>query len=324
MMTTVLDTASLPPAERTAAWEETTALALVTTRFTFPEPERFGARIRAMELGAAQVSAIEYASLVSYRSPRLIRQSDPELYQLGLITSGRQNMNQAGRSASLRPGEIVLYDSSRPFEASIGASPEGAGSLLLQFPRHLMPLPDKVVAPLCGTALKGTAGIGHVFRQTLSTLAGPEAELTDGDRSRLGATVVDLAAAVIARHAEQTSALPPRSRMEALYHEVLAFIARNLRDPDLTPAAVAEAHCISTRSLHRMFQAHGSTVSDVIRRERMSRCRRDLADPLLRSTPVSVIGARWGCPRPADFTRAFRNATGMTPTAYRAAAQRRS
>ncbi|KAA6211814.1 helix-turn-helix domain-containing protein [Streptomyces filamentosus] len=50
----------------------------------------------------------------------------------------------------------------------------------------------------------------------------------------------------------------------------------------------------------------------------MSRCRRDLADPALDHLPVSVIGARWGYLRPSDFTRAFRAASGTTPTSYRA------
>lgn len=313
MMRTVLDTTCLPSAERTAAWAETTSLALVTTRFRFPEPERFGARIGALDLGAAQLSDLSYAPLISYRSPRLIRQSDPELYQLAVITSGRQGLEQAGRNTLADPGDIILYDSSRPFQASVGTGCDRSGSLLLQFPKRLMPLPDKVVAPLCGSVLTHAAGVGHVFHQTLSALARAAGDLTDGDRARLGTLVLDLAAAVVARHAEQVSALPRETRATALYQQALAFISRHLPDPGLGPAAVAAAHCVSTRTLHRLFQAHGTTVGDVIRRERMARCRRDLADPALRATPVSAIGARWGFPRPAEFTRAFRAATGLTP-----------
>lgn len=317
-MTTVLDTTSLPPEESTAAWVETTALASVTTRFRFPEPDSFGARISAMQLGAVQLSSMSYSPLISYRSGRLIRQSDPEVYQLAVITSGQQGIEQAGHRSLLEPGDIVFYDSSRPFEALAGVDGKRCSSLLLQFPRRLMPLPDKAVAPLCGENLKGAAGVGHVLRQTLSALTDPDIELTDADRARLGTTVMDLAAAVVARHVEQTSALPPEARTSALFHRMLDFISRNLHDPALKPATIAEAHNVSPRTLHRIFHSHGAAVSDTIRRERVARCRRDLADPALRSTPVSAIGARWGYPRASDFTRAFRAATGMTPTAYRA------
>ncbi|WP_405674722.1 helix-turn-helix domain-containing protein [Streptomyces sp. NBC_01511] len=317
VVATVLDTTCSLPGEATAAWEETTALASVTQRFRFPRPESFGARIRAVELGDAQLSEISCAPLVSYRSSRLIRQSDPESYQFAVITSGWQGLEQAGHRTSQKPGGILLFDSSRPFEAFADASGQAAGSLLLQFPRKLMPLPDRVVAPLCGMSLKGAAGIRQVFRHTLGTLVGTEAELTDGDRARLSATVVDLAAALIAGHAEQESLLSPQSRTAATHHELLAFIRRNLHDPDLKPALIAEAHCLSVRTLHRVFQAYGSTVGDVIRSERLSRCRRDLAEPALRDRPVSATGARWGFPEPAAFTRAFHAAYGMPPTEYR-------
>jgi AraC-like DNA-binding protein len=320
---TVLDTDGLLRDEKTAAWMEAAALALVPKRCRVPEPERFAARVSVMELGPAQLSANLFTPFSCYRSPRLVRQSDPELYQLAVITSGRQSIEQAGHHASLEPGEMIFYDSSRPFEAAVGTDGDGrgGGSLMVQFPRELMPLPDKVVAPLCGSRLSGSTGIGHVFRQTLSALADTETDFTDRDRARLGTTIVDLAAAVVARQCEQTSALVPEARTEALYHEIRAFIRRHVDDPDLTPPAVAAAHCISTRTLHRIFQTRGETVSGTIRAERINRCRRDLADPGLRAVPVGSIGARWGFPRASDFTRAFKAATGMTPTVYRASLQ---
>ncbi|WP_030694363.1 helix-turn-helix domain-containing protein [Streptomyces globisporus] len=319
-MLTVLDTTHLPPAQRTSAWAEATSLALVATHFKFPDPTAFGARIRTTTLGAAQLSTMSYAQLVSYRSPRLIRQSDPELYQLAVITSGRQGIDQARRSTSLRPGEIVLYDSSRPFEAS-ATGPGSCSSLVLQFPRRLMSLPDNVVAPLCGTALGTANGVRYVFRQALISLTEAGTDLTACDRQRLGTTVIDLAAAVIAQSADRTSALPAESRTAMMYHEITAFITRRLHDPGLKPAAIAAAHSISSRYLQRIFQLHGTTTNDFIRQERIARCRRDLADPSLLTTPVSTIGIRWGYTRASDFTRAFRTATGMTPTEYRANAK---
>ncbi|QIJ61072.1 hypothetical protein [Streptomyces sp. JB150] len=153
MTRTVLDTTGLSPDERTSVWEETAALALVTQRFRFPDPERSGALIRVMELGAAQLSAIAYAPLVSYRSARLIRQSDPEFCQLALITSGRQGVEQGGHETLLGPGEMVLYDSSQPFQGRVETDRERSGCVLLQLPRQLMPLSDRVVRPECGAAL---------------------------------------------------------------------------------------------------------------------------------------------------------------------------
>ncbi|MFG2884673.1 helix-turn-helix domain-containing protein [Streptomyces sp. NPDC048297] len=55
------------------------------------------------------------------------------------------------------------------------------------------------------------------------------------------------------------------------------------------------------------------------RQQRLARCRRDLADPAQHTVPIGAIGMRWGYPRSSDFTRAFRAATGTTPSEYRAA-----
>lgn len=319
-MLTVLDTACLPPVERTAAWAEATERALVGTRFTFPDADRFGARIRAMPLGPAQMSTMSYTRLVSYRSRRLIRASDPELYQVGVITEGEQAMEQAGNRVVLRPGDLVVYDSSRPFQAC-AQGPRGCASVVVQFPRRLLPLPDNAVAPLCGTVLDGTTGAAHVFRQAVLSLTAAERGLGADDRHRLGATVIDLAAAALARYADRRPALRPDTVKALLYGEITATISRHLHDPGLKPPAIAALHSISPRHLHRVFQEHGTTVGAFVRAARIARCRRDLADTALHATPVSAIGARWGFASASDFTRAFKAATGMTPTDWRNASR---
>ena len=96
-----------------------------------------------------------------------------------------------------------------------------------------------------------------------------------------------------------------------------AYIHRHLGDATLGPQVVADAHHISVRSLHRLFEDEETTVASYIRDLRLARCRRDLADPALRDQPVQAIAARWGFRDKAHFSRAFRAAHGMTPQAYR-------
>ncbi|MFB6784621.1 helix-turn-helix domain-containing protein, partial [Streptomyces sp. NPDC056352] len=88
--------------------------------------------------------------------------------------------------------------------------------------------------------------------------------------------------------------------------------------PGRSPGAIAAAHNISLRSLHRLFQDQDLTVAGWIRARRLERCRRDLADPLLHSRPVRAIAACWGFTDPTThFSRAFRAAYGMPPGDYR-------
>lgn len=321
MLTTVLNTAHLPPTDRQMAWAETTGQALMATRISFLEPDRIEAQIQTMPLGPVQLTVMSYTPLSSRRTPRLIRQSDPEMYQIALTIAGQQSIEQARMYASIGPGDLLLYDSSRPFTAIAGPNPPGARAMLLQFPRRLLPLPEKAVAPLCGTVLPGRAGVGRLLCQMLTSLADTHADLTSADSTRLGTTAVDLAAALLAHHADRQTLIPAGSRQRALFEQISAYITTHLHDPGLTPGAIAAAHFISTRYLHRIFQQHGATVADVIRQQRLARCRRDLADPSQRTVPIAAIAMRWGYPRPSDFTRAFRAAIGMTPSEYRSAGQ---
>ncbi|MFI9604783.1 helix-turn-helix domain-containing protein [Streptomyces sp. NPDC052043] len=320
MLTTVLETGHLPPADRAAAWVEITHQALLSTRLRFLGSDQLEARIQAMTLGPVQLSVMSYTPLSSQRTPRLIRQCDPETYQLALTLAGRQSIEQARTYTSLGSGDLLLYDSSRPFTATVGPTPPGAQAMLLQFPRRLLPLPEKAVTPLCGTALPGQAGVGLLLRQFLTGLADTHADLTSADSARLGTTALDLTAALLAHHTDRQTLLPTGSRQRALFEQINAYITTHLHD-GLTPSGIATAHHISTRYLHRIFQQHGITVSDFLRQQRLARCRRDLVDPSQCHVPIAAIGMRWGYPRPSDFTRAFRAAIGMTPTEYRAANQ---
>ncbi|RAJ38332.1 AraC-like DNA-binding protein [Kitasatospora sp. SolWspMP-SS2h] len=314
-MRTVLDTTLLPEAERAQAWAQTAALAEVTTRFRFTEPGRSGVRIGATALGPVQLSSISYAPLSSYRSARLIRRSDPESYQLAFVASGRQRIEQGGNGGCAGPGEILLYDSSRPFEASVDNALASSSCLLLQFPRDLMPLRDNTVAAQCGKTLR-TPGLGQVLGSMLLATADSDEHLDEADRVRLGETLIDLAAAVVARHAGQDG-VPSHSRAAVLHQEALVHIRRHLADPELAPHDIAAALSVSTRTLHRAFESRGESVTGVLRRERIARCRADLADPRLAALPVAAIGARWGLPRPAGFSRVFRAETATTPTDFR-------
>ncbi|MEU9118920.1 helix-turn-helix domain-containing protein [Streptomyces sp. NPDC048506] len=322
MHPTVIDTVEFPVNDRPEAWAETMALAQVTQRVRFLDTATFGARIELMPLGMGQVSALSYASVIAQRTPRLVRQSDPEMYHVAVVTAGEIGIDQYRQRALLRRGDMGFFDSSQPFDTFAGDTP--GRTLLFQFPKKLLRLPHEQFTRLCGLSLPWTEGVGRLFGQFLVGLAEEYVQCTPQDVTRLGGTALDLLSTVLAHHLDRGSApsggaASGESGQHVLFLRISAFIIEHLRDPHLGPETIASAHRISLRYLHRIFQQNGTTPRAFIRQQRLDRCRKDLADPALRHLTIHTIAARWGYPQPDGFSRTFRTATGMSPTEYRTA-----
>ncbi|MFI9202560.1 helix-turn-helix domain-containing protein [Streptomyces sp. NPDC053048] len=325
MRSIVVDTVEFPLNERREAWVETMALAQVTQRVKFLETARFGARIELMPLGVGQVSALSYASVIAQRTPRLVRQSDPEMYHVALVTAGEIGIEQNRQRSLLKRGDMGFFDSSQSFDTFAGDTP--GKTLLFQFPKKLLRLPHEQFTRLCGLSLPWTEGVGRLFGQFLVGLTEEYAHCAPQDVTRLGGTALDLLTTALAHHLDHDPALAAgsaasgaagESGRQVLFLRISAFITDHLRDPALGPEVIAAAHRISLRYLHRVFQQNGTTPRAFIRRQRLERCRKDLADPALGHLTIHTIAARWGYHQPAAFSRAFRTAMGMSPSEYRA------
>ena len=311
-MEMVFDSGDFPARDALAAWAEITSDAVMPTSFQMVDTDVFRGRLSTMPLGAVQVSAMAYSSYLARRTPKLIRASDPEILAFSLMNSGPHVMEQNRNRAALQPGQLVLVESSHPFETCADG-----GNTLIQFPRALLPLPARHVDRIICRALPGDQGIGRLLTAFLTHVTGDGTDYTPQDAARLGTVGLDLVAATLAHYLDREGDVPSGSRQRVLYLRITAFIHHHLGDPELTPAVIAAVHHVSIRYLHRLFQDRGTTVMSFIRTQRLDRCRHDLANPGLARLPVQAIAARWGFTHPADFSRAFRGAYGTSPSEYR-------
>nr|WP_275548864.1 helix-turn-helix domain-containing protein [Streptomonospora sp. PA3] len=307
----------LPASERIDAWRDATASALIPNELSIDPAAEFRASLRSAEIGGAYVNALSYTSMVSRRTPALIRRSDPEMYAVALIRGGRQVIFQDGRESVLKPGDLVVYSTSHPYEAVVDARPSTCGSVVVQVPRAAVPLPQDGVHRISAARIPGRDGIGRLLAGFLTTLADDAGTYRPADSPRLGGVLNGLITEWLAHHVDAAGRSPAETREHTRFLLIQDFIRRNLDDPGLSPTAVAAAHHISLRTLHRLFRSHGSTVTSYIRRQRLDRARSDLADPRLAARPVHAIGARWGFPGGAGFSRVFRTEFGIPPGDYR-------
>ncbi|MFI2457978.1 helix-turn-helix domain-containing protein [Streptomyces sp. NPDC019539] len=315
-MYSVINMDGLAPADRFSFWWEAVARSVVPVHASSEDVLGFWAEMTAVDLGTVQISRVRCLSFEARRTPRLIRRADPGLLQLSLTLRGRSGIEQHDRQAWLAPTDIVLYDTSAPFKARAlpGVTADG---IVVQFPHDTLRLPAGAVRSLTARRLSGHSGVGALLATAVRQTLRQAPALTRADAGRLSRIVVDLAAAVLAHELEADSADTPTCSRQTMLLRIQDYVMRHLADPSLSPAAVAAAHSMSVRSLHRLFEAEGDTVSAWIRKRRLEHCRCDLADPLREREPVRAVAARWGFTDPAGFSRAFRHAYGLSPQEYR-------
>ncbi|MGV9313087.1 AraC-like ligand-binding domain-containing protein [Streptomyces sp. NPDC003691] len=309
-------TDTVPVHKRFDWFTEVLGRLVAPTRLSCDHPAAFRARVGTLDLGATAFSFFEHTPLRAYRTPSLIRLADPEHYQLALITSGSVALTQRGRTVSLAAGDWALFDTSHEYEAET-TDATGLRQFLLRLPRHAVPLPPDRLDDLVATRLDCGGGIGEVLRGHLFSVAHHGARLRAGDTERLSTVTRDLAVAFLAHYLERQRTLPDDAHRTSLLTRIDYFIDVNLADPRLTPAAIADHHRVSVRTLHSLFEGRRTTVAATIRRRRLERCRRDLSDPELATRRIADIAAHWGFTNPSVFSRTFRATYGATPGSYR-------
>lgn len=95
---------------------------------------------------------------------------------------------------------------------------------------------------------------------------------------------------------------------------VLDHVYANL-DGDLSLDTLADVAALSRFHFHRVFTSMtGETVANFIRRVRLHRAVLQLLNS---EAPVSEVARACGYPNPKSFSRAFRDAFGQTPDAFR-------
>jgi AraC-like DNA-binding protein len=277
-------------------------------------PDHFRGMIRAASVDEVHVTDLRATSHVVERTPELIARGDRSYFKLSLMLAGTGMLIQDDREALLRPGDLAVYDTDRPYSLVFD---EDFRTMVVMFPKHLISLPPEMIGQLTAVRISGQEGLGSMVVPYLTQLAGNLDQLAGTTGARLAHSALDLVSTVFTRELglDEVSADPHR----ALVQRIRSYIERNLASTDLGPASIASAHYISTRHLHGLFQEQGVTVSTWIRTRRLEQCRRDLLDPMLADRPVAAIAARWGFVDAAHFSRAFKTTFGISPSEYRAA-----
>jgi AraC-like DNA-binding protein len=315
-MSSILCFDDLPANEQFGCWSETvsrTYVPLSATPHAGDSP--FGGELVSQSLGSAHISEISGGACEVARTAQMIQQADPGLLKLGLQLRGYCVLTQDGREAALTPGDFALYDTRRQYQLSFDTR---FRSLILMFPRDLLPFRGNELREFTARRVSGRQGIGGLVAPLLLNMCQQmRADELSGNVELSGA-VINLLSAAFAEQLGCESRVPAETRRNALVLRIKAFIDARLEDPDLSSSGIAVAHHISARYLQKLFEADGTTVTDWLRVRRLEHCRSDLLDPRYAGTSIGAIAARWGLVDSSYFSRLFKTAYGTPPRELRA------
>ena len=301
------DTRALDPRDRFDAFHQAVARDIMAMAATCPtRPARFDARIVSLVIGDRSVSMIDAPVHRAERTPRLIRQTDPEVWHVSCLIRGRRMLAAGDAVRPVGPGQVFVTRSDRPF--SLDGERGRFTGVKLALP--LAELPAGAMARIADDA-----GLVHLSRapllcETLGALAGA---LGAEDRARVSflASVAVGILALAAREEDGGDRREPggvRTGCERVRMEIDLALAEGR--PEI--ARVAGRIGLTVRSLQRLLARAGTSFSRMVEDVRMERALGLLHGGGHR---IQDVAEACGYADLSSFHRAFRRRFGRTPGA---------
>jgi AraC-like DNA-binding protein len=198
-----------------------------------------------------------------------------------------------------RPGDVLALRFPR---AALGSLANGIEDLCLQ------PIPPET--PALGL-LRAYVGFG-----------GDAPAVDDGSLQQLFVTHVhQLIALAVGAGRDGEEAARERGLRAARLPAIKRDIDRHLDQPGLSIETLAQRHCCTARSIQRLFEQDGTTLTEYLLAERLARAHAMLSDSSRWDERISAIALECGFGDLSYFNRAFRRRYGAAPSDIRAQAQ---
>lgn len=312
MVDVTLTTDCVSAVDREEYWHEALGSTFAPVRLDgWRESTSPFARLRGAQIGRLLAAQITSTRQRHHRTERQIRQADAAYFQVGVLADGFARLHQDGRSAALTPGDLVVWENTRPFTWEF----PGTWSIsVLSIPADAVHLTQAERTALTAHTLAGTHGLTGVVARFLADLTRHADEIPDSHAEAVLMHTSDLAATMLRA---ATGVAPAHGSAEAVRERARQYIHSHWSDPGLSPREIAAAANVSVRYLHYLFESEPHSVAGYVRHLRLDAARRALLDPWHGGDSIAVIAHGCGFGDVSGFSRLFRETYGESPSQLR-------
>lgn len=237
-----LSTADLPARERCEWLREVIGREYANVEITPPADDTLFNEMTIYPWKDLRLSSIRSNAIALERSPKEPSRNSHDACFAVVLLSGAYMLEQGGREVVLRPGDMTLYDATRPHCIFC---PQSFSKLIVSIPRPILKDRGAGVEDRLARLIPGNEGIGSVIVSFLRSAAAHAAEMRGSEFLSLSDHCLDLTGLALA---SASADKVPKSRHRAMLLErVKEFVERNLGDPNMSAASVARGVGISSR-----------------------------------------------------------------------------
>lgn len=302
---------SATPQRRFAQWRDIICRQLIGVDMEAADVAGFIGGFASAPIGTTSLAEVSATPMwVCRRDGFISREAEPA-FLVNVMAEGRAFAIQGANQFFVEQGDIFIQNANQPYTMEINSN---FRILTLRVPAKLMANYMIPVDSICSVPLSLAGKTASIASSILLSLHENVDEISSNDAE----LAVGSALMMIGAAAAQLTA-PPRTASHASFGRIIQFIDRNLRCPDLNSALVADAAGITVRQLNRIFENEHETVSRLILRRRLERCRLDLLSQGLASRTIGEVAYYWGFNNLSHFSESFRQAYGASPRETRRA-----
>ena len=302
-----LSTDDLPDKDRVAMWRDHCCRVVMKLDIEPIGDARLEYSILARDLPGVRVMSTASSPVRIIRTREYLADGNGDLVFI-INQTGKTTVTARGRDVALREGDALLMSAS---EVKVFDRHSYGGALSFRIPRSILSsmvtYVDDVVMQVVSyntDALKLLAGYAAPLFNDIA-LATPEFRRTAVNHLH------DLVALALgaARDGVAAGHAIPAARLRM----AKSYIMENSNRRDLSVGAVAAHLGLTPRNLQRLFESEGTTFSEFLLLQRLSRAHRMLTEPRLAQNPVGAIAYDAGFGDLSYFNRSFKRRFGVTP-----------